>query len=412
MEKKNVHVGSVDLTLYLVVILLVGIGVVMVFSASYMTAANRAIFDFDPFFFLRRNAIFAIMGFVAMNVLAYISYEFLRPFSLILYIICAVLLVVVMFIGVQSGGAVRWIPFPIIGRFQPSELAKAAIIFTLAFLIERYPKALHSWVGLISYSALVGVMAALVFYGGFSASVIIAAIGFGMIFIASPHFWRFILAGGGLVGAVVGYLVLDQMFFGGFRGRRFTAWLDPFSDQMGVGFQTVQSLFAVASGGWFGVGIGQSRQASFIPEPHNDIIFAIIVEELGLVGAGMILILFGVFIWRGIIIAIRAKDTFSSLVAIGIVFTVAFQTIINVAVVTNTIPNTGVTLPFISYGGTSLLVKMGLAGILLNISRYVKEEQPEPRRTKPRKSERERSNNRDGTNGRRKKRRRQLSREN
>ncbi|MCL2840222.1 MAG: putative lipid II flippase FtsW [Defluviitaleaceae bacterium] len=371
--RQNIHIGSVDITLYLVVTILVLIGVVMVFSASYIMAANRTVFDNDMFFFLRRNGIFAIVGFIIMNLLASVSYEYIRPFVFLIYMIAVGMLIAVMIIGVASGGAVRWLPFPIIDRFQPSEVSKAALIFILAYLIEQYPNALRTWKGLFTYAGIVTVTVALVLYGGFSTALIIAAVGFGMIFIASPHFWRFIIAGGGIVVAVVSFLWIDATWMGGFRGRRFTIWQDPFSDPTGMGFQIIQSLYAVASGGWFGVGIGQSRQSSFIPEPHNDIIFAIIVEELGFIGAGLILVLFGIFIWRGILIALRARDTFSSMIAIGIVFAIGFQTIINVAVVTNSIPNTGVTLPFISYGGTSLIVSMALAGILLNISRYSKD---------------------------------------
>jgi len=405
-SKSSIHIGSVDVTLYLVVIILVLIGVVMVFSASYLMAANRYIFDYDAFYFLRRNGIFAVLGFVIMNVLANVSYSYIRPFVFVIYLVSIRLLIAVMIWGIASGGAVRWIPFPVIGRFQPSEVAKAALIFMIAYLVEKYPRALHTWKGLFTYAGIVGLMAALVFYGGFSAAVIVTTIGFGMIFVSSPHFWRFVLAGAGLAAAVGGFLLWDQLIGGGFRGMRFTVWLDPFSDQMGMGFQIIQSLYAVATGGWFGVGIGQSRQASFIPEPHNDIIFSIIVEELGFIGAAMILLLFGIYIWRGIIIALKAPDTFSSMIAIGIVFGIAFQTVINVAVVTNSMPNTGVTLPFISYGGTSLIVTMALSGILLNISRYTKEHPTEdslaraPARPKERPRPKVRRRGDDGDDGR------------
>jgi cell division protein FtsW len=177
-------------------------------------------------------------------------------------------------------------------------------------------------------------------------------------------------AGGG--GSVVGYLYWLSTRSEHWRGGRFSAWLDPFSDPLRYGFQIIQSLYAIASGGLFGLGIGQSRQKTFLPEAHNDIIFAIICEEIGLAGAAVILLLFGILFWRGIKIALNALDTFSAMTAIGIVLAIASQVIINVAVVTNSIPNTGVTMPFISYGGTSLLVSMSLMGVLLNISRYSK----------------------------------------
>jgi len=197
-----------------------------------------------------------------------------------------------------------------------------------------------------------------------------AVIGFGIIFIASPHTLRFIIAGIGGVSSVVAYLVYAAANTGSFRGGRLMAWLDPFADPTGKGYQTVQSLYAIASGGWFGLGLGQSRQKTFIPEAHNDIIFSIVCEELGLAGAAIVILLFSILIWRGFKVAMNAPDTFGSLTAAGIVVTIAAQVIINIAVVTNTIPNTGVSLPFISSGGTALVVMMGMVGILLNISRY------------------------------------------
>lgn len=371
--KLNVNIGNMDITIYLVVTILVIIGVVMVFSASYLMAANRSRFENDAFYFLRRNGIFAVMGFVAMNVISRVHYNIWRKFVWVLYAATIGFLIMVIVGGELVGGVTRWVTIPVIGGFQPSEVAKAAFIFIIAHLVDKYPNALRTWTGFVIYSGLVASVVVLVFIpGGFSSSLILASIGFGMIFIASPHILRFIVFGGIGVGAIAFYLGSSAYFGVSFRGARVQAWRDPWLDPLGVGFQTIQSLYAVATGGWFGLGIGQSRQASFIPEPQHDMIFAIIVEELGLVGAGLILILFAIFIWRGIIVAMKAPDTFSSMVAIGIVFSIAFQTLINVGVVTNTIPNTGVTLPFISYGGTSLMVSMALAGVLLSISKYSK----------------------------------------
>ena len=368
---------SVDYTISLVVTILVLVGVVMVFSASYMNTANRASFGHDPFFFLRRNIWWAAFGMVAMYVCSKFHYSYIRAFSGIIYLVSIAALIGVIVFGVAHGGATRWLDLPVIGQFQPSEVARAAVIFMLAAMVEKSPDSLKTWRGLIFFSGVVGFTVALIAYpGGMTASIITAAIGFGMIFVASPHFWRFAIAGAGGAVAVAVYLWQQYQVFvsgdGAFRGGRVMAWMDPFIDPLEAGFQTIQSLYAIASGGLFGLGIGQSRQSSFIPEPQNDMIFAIIVEELGLVGAGLILILFGILIWRGILVALNAPDTFSSMLAIGIVFAIAFPMIINIAVVTNTIPNTGVNLPFISYGGTSLMVTMALTGILLNISRHAK----------------------------------------
>ena len=361
-------VGSVDYVLLFVVAILVLLGVIMVFSSSYMMAGRR--FD-DPFRFLRNNIIFAAVGFLVMLFLANFNYELIRPLSTLMYAISLGLLILVMVIGEAAGGATRWLELPVIGRFQPSEVARAAVIFMLAYMIERHPKLPRTLPGLAFLSGIVGLTVVLILLpGGFTIGLITAVIGLAIIAIASPFFWRLVVLGGVGAAGVGGYLWWSAATGQGFRGARFLVWLDPFSDKLGLGYQTVQSLFAIAGGEWFGLGIGNSRQASFVPEPHNDIIFAIIIEETGFVGAAVILILFAVFIWRGIITAMRAPDTFSALVALGIVFAIGFQAIINIAVVTNTIPNTGVNLPFISYGGTSLLVSMAMVGVLLNISRY------------------------------------------
>ncbi|MCL2356809.1 MAG: FtsW/RodA/SpoVE family cell cycle protein [Defluviitaleaceae bacterium] len=370
--KLDILVGNIDMTMFFVVIILVIIGIIMVLSASQ---ARMSIVNDDAFYLLRRNIPFALLGFVAMNVASRVHYLYLRKFVWVLYALTVVLLAMVVIGGVAVGGATRWVEIPVIGQFQPSELAKAAVIFAMAHLVDKYPNALKTWNNLAVFSAIVALLVGLVWLpGGFSQGLIVASVGFGMIFIASPHIWRFIAMGAGAIVAVAAYLGITAWLGTGFRGARLMAWLDPFEYASTTGFQIIQSLYAIASGGLFGEGIGQSRQASSIPEAHNDMIFAVVIEELGLIGAGLILLLFAIFIWRGIIVSMRAPDTFSSMIAIGIVFLIGFQAVINVGVVTNTIPNTGVTLPFISYGGTSLVVFMGLAGILLNISKYSKAE--------------------------------------
>jgi len=375
VQKAQVNLGNVDVSVLFVVIILVLIGVVMVFSASYAMAANRPRFNNDAFYFLWRNGAFAITGFAAMYAISRVNYKWWRKGVWILYIGTLVLLGAVVVMGRDAYGATRWLELPIIGQFQPSELGKAAIIFMMAHLVDKYPNALRTWSNLGLFCLAVFVPVGMILLpGGFSTALIVATVGAGMIFIASPYVLRFFVFGGLGVSAAAAYLFASARLGLDFRGARIQAWLNPFDFPDTVGFQTINALYAVATGGLFGIGIGESRQVSFIPEPHHDMIFAIIVEELGLVGATLILVLFGIFIWRGIVISMRAPDTFSSMLAIGIVIAIAAQTIINVGVVTNTIPNTGVTLPFISYGGTSLLVSMALAGILLGISRFSKSE--------------------------------------
>ncbi|MCL2350973.1 MAG: putative lipid II flippase FtsW [Firmicutes bacterium] len=370
-----IRVGSMDYTIYLVAVILAAIGVVMVFSASYLSAGSSAKLNYDAFYYLKRQGVFALMGVCAMHLMANFPYKLLEKMAFFIYIAANILLVVVLFIGVASHGAVRWIPIPLFGQFQPSEIAKLGVILMVAFLISRNKDILAKWPSFILVCCVVGLTAALIGAGNLSTAIIVGVVGMGIIFIASTHVLRFIVGGLAGVGGLVGYLVMGMLRpeSGNWRGGRFAAWLDPFAHIDGKGFQIVQSLYAIASGGLFGLGIGQSRQKTFIPEAHNDIIFSIICEELGLVGAAVVLLLFGVLIWRGIRVALNAADTFGALVASGVVILIAIQVLINVAVVTNSIPNTGIPLPFISYGGTSLVVMMGLIGILLNISRYSKE---------------------------------------
>jgi len=361
-------VGSIDYAILFIVAILVLIGVVMVFSASYQFANIR--FN-DPFHYLRRNVMFAAVGFFVMLFLANFNYELIRPLSTLIYAISVGLLVMVIFFGEDIGGARRWIDLPLIGPFQPSEVARAAVIFMMAYMIEKYPKLPRNFLGIVFLAGIVGIIALLIALpGGATVAIVTTIIGVGIIAVASPFFWRLLVVGGIGGAGLAGFLYWQYTTGDGFRGSRFGAWLDPWSDPQGFGYQIINSLYAIASGGWFGAGIGNSQQVTFIPEPQNDFIFAVIVEELGFMGALVIIILFALFIWRGIIASMRAPDTFSSLVALGIVFALAIPAVINIGVVTNTIPNTGVNLPFISYGGTSLLVSMAMIGVLLNISRY------------------------------------------
>jgi len=369
-EPRAIHeFGSVDYTALLVVVLLLMIGVVMVFSSGYYISSNTAAMNNDTFYFLKRQGAFAAMGLIVMFIMSNLDYHKLEKFILPLYLASNALLVIVPVIGRASHGATRWITLPVVGQFQPSEVSKIAIIFLMAMVLHRNKDILKSLGGFFFCLGLVGVTAVLVFLGNLSTALIVAIVGFGVIFVASPHILRFLAIGGLGAGSLYAYVAF---FSQGFRAERFSAWLNPFSDPTDKGFQTIQSLYAVASGGLFGLGLGQSRQKSFVPEPHNDFIFSIICEELGFIGAALIILLFCILIWRGIKIALNAVDSFGFLIATGIIMLVSSQVIINIAVVTNTIPNTGIPLPLISYGGTSMLTTMFLLGVLLNISRYTK----------------------------------------
>lgn len=362
-----ITVGNIDYTLLLIIILLLMIGIIMIFSAAYYQAVNR--FG-DPYFFLKKQVIFSVMGFCIMILVSSINYKFLMRFSVPLFIFSNALLIIVFVTGEARGGKKRWIDLGFID-FQPSEISKLSIMLLLSYIIYRNKNILKTWGGFLFCCFLVSITAGLVLLGGLSTALIVSAIGFGIIFVASPHITRFVVT---FVSACTVLIIYLAFLSDSYRGARFSVWFDPFSDPTDLGYQIVNSLYAIASGGLFGFGIGQSRQKNgFLPEAHNDFIFAIICEELGVVGASLVLILFAVLIWRGINIAMKAPDIFGSLFATGIVLMIGAQVTINVAVVTNTIPNTGIPMPFISYGGTALLITMFLMGVLLNISRYSKE---------------------------------------
>ena len=373
-EKKGaltdiISIGAMDYTLFIIVVILGLVGVVMVFSSSYMNANTV---QHDPYFYLKKQGSYFGLGLLCMLFMANLNYQYIRRFSFLLYAIANALLVLVLIIGISSHGATRWIPLPIIGQFQPSEVAKAAVIFFTSFLISNNKNLLTKWPTFILTCGVAAVSSVLVFLGNnMSTAIIVMIIGIGIVFTASPYIMRFVVAVGVGVGGLVGYLVLSSSSEN-FRAARFDAFLHPFDYAKTTGFQVIQSLYAIASGGMFGLGLGQSRQKTFLPEAHNDIIFSIICEELGFIGAAVVLLLFGILIWRGVKIALNAPDMFSSMTAMGIVILISSQVLINVAVVTNSIPNTGVPLPLISYGGTSLIVAMSLLGTLLNISRCSK----------------------------------------
>jgi cell division protein FtsW len=369
VNKEVINIGNLDSTVLLVVILLLLVSIIMVFSAGLHWSIHRIN---DTFFLLRRQIIFVILGFFTMIFTSYFNYRALINFAIPSYIFVNILLIITMLFGNTRQGATRSITIPIINmEMQPLELAKISIILAMSYIIVKNKGILKTWSGFAFVSFVLGIKSFFVWRGGgLSSAIIVSIIGFSIIFVASPYIARFVVAA---IMSLLSLTIYIAVFDQGFRGARFNAWLDPFAHRDGVGMQIVNSLYAIASGGAFGVGIGQSVQRGFIPEAFTDFIFAIIIEELGFVGAGIIMFLFVVLIWRGIMIAINSPDLFGSLLATGIVTMIASQTVIHIAVVTNSMPNTGIPLPFISYGGTSLIVTMFLMGVLLNISRYSKQ---------------------------------------
>lgn len=355
-----------DTTFLLLVLILCAFGLMMVFSASY---AYADYYRGSSFHYILRQSIFAGMGLVAMLVLSRVPYYIYKNISVVIYGVALVLMMVVVI--ANKGGAGRFISVAGI-TFQPSELMKFAIIVLFADLIgKNYSKMGTLRYGIIPFLVvLVPVVVILVFFQRhLSATIIIVAIGAVMMFVGGMklrYFMPFIPAG---ILAVLGAIMVKGVDY---WGERISGWIDPFSDVSNTTWQTVQSLVAIGSGGLMGLGLGNSRQKYlYLPEPQNDFIFAIVCEELGLIGAILVIVLFALLIYRGFSIANKAPNKFAAMLVVGIVFQIALQTVLNIGVVCNAFPNTGISLPFFSYGGTALLMQMAEMGVVLNVSRYV-----------------------------------------
>lgn len=357
---------AVDVGLLIIVFILLASGIIMVFSASSVYAYYTYN---DSYYFLKRQLLWALLGLPIMGVMANYDYHKLRKVALPLLMLTCVLLLLVFVpgIGIEKKGSHRWIGAGSLS-FQPSELAKLAIIIFLATSLSRtHEKLKYFFKGLLPYLLIIGVVAGLIIIEPhLSSTVIVVAVGLILLFVAGARILHFIgLSTLGLIG-IIAAIVAEP-----YRFDRIKAFMDPWKYSSDEGYQITQSLMAIGSGGLFGLGLGMSRQKQlYIPEPHNDFVFSIIGEELGFLGASVVLLLFLFFIWKGIKIAVYAPDMFGSLLATGITSLIAIQVIINVAVVTSSMPVTGQPLPFFSAGGTSLVFLLAGVGILLNISRY------------------------------------------
>ncbi|QGT99135.1 Peptidoglycan glycosyltransferase FtsW [Candidatus Syntrophocurvum alkaliphilum] len=361
----RVKKGPPDFILFMTTLLLIGIGLIMVFSSSAVTASIR--YD-DAYFFFKRQLAWATVGVIAMIVIMKINYMRLKDFAIPLMIISVVCLILVITpVGIESKGASRWLgvgPF----SFTPSELAKLGMVMFLAKSLTMNLDNMQSFkIGVLPYLVvLAGVCGLIMAQPDLGTSVAIAGTTFFMLMIAGAKFSHLsLLAASGL--AAVGAAIAVAPY----RMERIIAFVDPWKYASDEGFQTVQSLYALGSGGLFGMGLGMSRQKFFyLPEQHTDFIYAILGEELGFIGAALIIALFLLFAWRGFKIAINAPDNFGSLLAGGITIMITLQAAINIGVVSGFLPVTGITLPFLSYGGTSLLFTMIGVGLILNVSRY------------------------------------------
>ena len=362
--KKKPTRASYDYMVLFVVILFVLFGIVMIFSSSYYKAMTTDDFNNDMLYFVKKQFRNGLLGFVGMFIMANFPYRHLRRFTLPAYIIGCILLLLLIPFGTVANGQKRWL-----WGFQPSEIVKITTTLFLAHFICIHKEYLKDFTGFAKCLAVAAIPCAMIAITNFSTALLLALIGGTILFAAGFDVKYFAYISGPVVGAGAIAILLPGLRY---RLTRIQIWLDPFSDPTDKGYQIIQGLYALASGGLFGLGLGQSRQKTFLPEAYNDIIFAIIAEELGMLGAALIILLFAILVWRGIKIAMNAQDQFGSLVATGITAQIAFQSIINIAVTTNTIPNTGQPLPFVSYGGTSLAIAMSMIGILLNISKYQK----------------------------------------
>ncbi len=369
--------GHIDQPLLLLTMLLLCMGLICLFSASYANA--YAYQGGNSTYFIFRQGIFAAAGVVVMLVLSKMDYHKLHYWAIPALLIAMLVMATIKIPGLKNywvtiNQATRWIKLPGLGTFQPSELAKVAVILSFSSLAAIFgKKKMHTlrW-GILPFMFIIGVFAVeMLWEKHLSGTLIIAAIGMVIIYFAGANLFWFGLGGIGVGAAGIWYVRTQK-----YAMTRIRVWLDPFIDPMGAGYQGVQSQLAIGSGGLFGLGLGQSRQKHlYLPEPANDVIFAVWCEELGFVGAVVLVTVFALLIWRGYHIALNASDRFGTLLAAGITTQIAVQTFLNLGVTTGLLPVTGASLPFFSYGGTALLIQLAEMGILLAISR----DMPAPR---------------------------------
>lgn len=365
MRKENLRIkkGEIDYGIFYSVILLLAIGVVMIYSASSYYAMFK---EGDSMAYLKKQLIWAISGLVAMTFMMNFDYHKLKKITPHLLILTVPFLIAVFFFPAVNG-AKRWIQLGPLS-FQPSELTKYVVVLFLAMSLDAKGDGVKKfWTGIVPYLGLSGFFAAMILAEkNLSIAAIIMIVTFIMLFIAGGRLQDLF----GKVAPVLLVVVFIFIFGEDYRRARMLNFLNPWKDPAGDGYQLIQSFYALGAGGLTGLGLGQSRQKTlYMPEPHNDFIFSIIGEELGLIGCMFIIGLFIFFVIRGIRTAFKAPDSYGTLLAMGITSIIAVQAIINIAVVTGSMPVTGVPMPFISYGGTSLVINMTAMGILLNISR-------------------------------------------
>lgn len=371
VETKKRKAKNIDMVFLVVLIMLLGFGAVMNFSASYAYATYK---NLSSYYFLERQLMFIFFGFIAAAIVTLFPLETYKTVTFAVYGIAIILLLLVLVVGETHGGAKRWLNIPLLGQFQPSELGKTAVVMMLALYFSAFGDRVTDknnkkafLYGILIPGLILGIIGGIVaFEPHFSGLIIICCIGATVMILGGTKL-RFIIPIA--IVAAVGIFIIIK--YTDYAHDRLAYWLDPWEDASGKGWQTIQGLYAIASGGVFGVGLGNSRQKyGYVSEPQNDFVFTIVCEELGFVGALIVILLFAVLIWRGFVIARHAPSRFTALIVYGLMTKVAIQVIFNIAVVTQLFPNTGIALPFFSSGGTAMLMQMAEMGIVLSVSRY------------------------------------------
>ena len=371
-ESRELARGPIDLPFCLLVLLLTAIGLVMLLSASFPSAYYETKNN-DPMHYFTRQGVFAIMGVAAMFFISKINYHRFRAFAKPLLFIAIILLVLVLIpgIGQTRNNATRWIGVGELFTFQPSEIAKLAVVLYFSDSISKKKDKMRTTrYGILPYLLIMGVLAVLMMLEPhLSGTVLILGTGAALMLVGGIR-WAWVGAAVGFVGGVAALMLTGVIQYG---QSRIAMWQNPFIDPRGEGYQLSQSLISIGSGGLLGVGLGKSRQKFlYLPEEHNDFIFAIICEELGLIGATIIMLLFAALILRGYWIALHTRDRFGCLLVVGVTTLIAMQTFLNIGVVTGLLPTTGISLPFFSYGGTALSIQLAEMGIVLSVSRQMK----------------------------------------
>jgi cell division protein FtsW len=371
-QEEKLARGPIDLPFLLLTMLLLGFGLVMLLSAS---SASSYYESGNAMTYFIKQAIFAVAGVAVMFVVSKIDYQSFRGLSVIVLAAAIFFLVVVLIpipgFSIKINGARRWLNLGIT-NFQPSELAKLGVILYFSARISKMKEKMMEWRNLIPFAVILTVIVILMYFEPhMSGTILILIAGLTLLFVGGINL-KWVLFGGGGIAAILLFMITQTSYM----TSRLQYWLDPWSDPQGKGYQIIQSLYAIGSGGFLGLGLGKSRQKFlYLPEEHNDFIFAVVCEELGYVGGAIVLILFALLILRGYWLAIHARDRFGSLLIVGVTTLLAAQVFLNICVVTNFLPTTGISLPFFSYGGSALFLQLFEIGIVLSVSRQI----PAPR---------------------------------